>query len=57
MAKRVDEAKMKKHAKKRALLVCRNCNNNKGLIRKYGLLLCRRCFKEFALKIGFTKFD
>ncbi|MBI4043788.1 MAG: 30S ribosomal protein S14 [Candidatus Diapherotrites archaeon] len=48
---------MKKHAKKRALLVCRNCNNNKGLIRKYGLLLCRRCFKEFALKIGFTKFD
>lgn len=36
--------------------LCRMCHNRKALIRKYGLLVCRRCFKDFAEKIGFKKF-
>ena len=33
----------------------RRCNNHHGLIRKYGLNLCRRCFREHASDIGFLK--
>ena len=32
---------------------CRVCRNTHGLIRKYGLSLCRRCFRERANLIGF----
>ena len=34
----------------------RVCNNTHGIIRKYGLDLCRRCFREYAKDIGFTKY-
>lgn len=33
----------------------RRCKNSHGLIRKYGLNLCRRCFREHAEDIGFMK--
>ena len=33
----------------------RVCNNTHGLIRKYGLMICRRCFREYANDIGFKK--
>ena len=36
--------------------VCRNCGNSRALIRKYGLLVCRRCFREMAESIGFRKY-
>ncbi|KCV68948.1 30S ribosomal protein S14p/S29e [Fonticula alba] len=35
---------------------CRSCSSRGGLIRKYGLNLCRQCFREFATDIGFHKF-
>jgi small subunit ribosomal protein S29e len=35
---------------------CRVCNGRRGLIRKYGLDLCRRCFREYATDIGFVKY-
>jgi small subunit ribosomal protein S14 len=35
---------------------CRKCGNTKGLIRKYGLVYCRRCFREDAEKLGFRKY-
>ncbi|MFN9904341.1 MAG: 30S ribosomal protein S14 [bacterium] len=35
---------------------CRVCTNSEGLIRKYGLNICRRCFREQAAHIGFAKF-
>jgi small subunit ribosomal protein S29e len=40
------------------LLVFRSrvCNGRRGLIRKYGLDLCRRCFREYAADIGFVKY-
>ncbi|KAI1706346.1 ribosomal protein s14p/S29e domain-containing protein [Ditylenchus destructor] len=36
---------------------CRVCENHHGLIRKYSLNLCRRCFREYANDIGFKKLD
>ena len=35
---------------------CRVCNTNTGLIRKYQLMICRRCFREQANLIGFHKY-
>ena len=34
---------------------CRICNARQGLIRKYGINICRRCFRERAEQIGFKK--
>ena len=36
---------------------CRKCGKRAGLIRKYGLVYCRQCFREDAEKLGFRKFD
>jgi small subunit ribosomal protein S29e len=36
---------------------CRKCGRTGGLIRKYGLLYCRQCFREEAKKIGFKKYS
>ncbi|MDO8624676.1 MAG: 30S ribosomal protein S14 [Candidatus Diapherotrites archaeon] len=36
---------------------CRICNGQRGMVRKYGILLCRRCFKDNAIKLGFRKLD
>ena len=33
----------------------RVCSNNHGIIRKYGLNICRQCFREKAADIGFIK--
>ena len=35
---------------------CRRCGNSRGHIGKYGLDLCRRCFREIATNIGFKKY-
>ncbi len=40
-----------------ALRKCKNCGRNRGHIRKYGLSLCRQCFKEMALSLGFKKYN
>ncbi|KAL0478079.1 ribosomal protein S29 [Acrasis kona] len=34
---------------------CRICANGHGLIRKYGLYICRQCFRENAKEVGFQK--
>ena len=36
---------------------CRICGTHRALIKKYGLHLCRRCFRERAKEIGFKKYD
>lgn len=56
-------AKYKKHnaPKKRtcgeALRKCKRCGRTGGHISKYGLHLCRQCFREIATKIGFKKYS
>ncbi|TFK57685.1 40S ribosomal protein S29 [Heliocybe sulcata] len=34
---------------------CRLCAHQAGIIRKYGLDLCRQCFREKSSQIGFEK--
>lgn len=36
---------------------CRRCGRRKAHITKYGLHLCRQCFREIALELGFNKYD
>ncbi|XP_035679522.1 40S ribosomal protein S29 [Branchiostoma floridae] len=36
---------------------CRVCSNHHGIIRKYGLNMCRQCFRQYANDIGFKKLD
>ena len=36
-------------------LYSRVCTHRAGLIRKYGLDICRQCFREKANDIGFVK--
>jgi len=43
----------KKYAHKR----CRVCNGTPGIIKKYGMNICRRCFKDQALQMGFRKYE
>jgi len=35
---------------------CNRCGRTRGHIDKYGLDLCRQCFREVATKIGFKKY-
>ena len=36
---------------------CRRCQRVGGHVGKYGLNLCRHCFREIATKIGFKKYS
>ncbi|XP_061739931.1 small ribosomal subunit protein uS14-like [Nerophis ophidion] len=36
---------------------CQVCSNRHGLIRKYGLNMCRQCFKQNGKDIGFIRLD
>jgi len=55
--------KYKKHntPKKRSVGLanrrCRRCGRVGGHIGKYGLDLCRHCFREIATEIGFKKYS
>lgn len=35
---------------------CRVCGGNRALIRSHNLYVCRRCFREIAVNIGFKKY-
>jgi small subunit ribosomal protein S14 len=37
--------------------LCQRCGNMRGFIQKYGLKLCRKCFREIAEDIGFKKYS
>ncbi|MEA3430982.1 MAG: 30S ribosomal protein S14 [Nanoarchaeota archaeon] len=36
---------------------CKRCGRPRAHIEKYGINLCRQCFREVATKIGFKKFS
>jgi small subunit ribosomal protein S14 len=36
---------------------CSRCGRARGHIDKYGIGLCRQCFREVATKIGFKKYN
>lgn len=62
-AKPVKKAKFLKfnRPKKRscglALRKCSQCGRVGGHVRKYGLSLCRHCFRETATQLGFKKYS
>ncbi|CZT04170.1 related to 40S ribosomal protein S29 [Rhynchosporium agropyri] len=43
------------HSHGKGSRACRVCTHKAGLIRKYGLNICRQCFREKAADIGFVK--
>lgn len=36
---------------------CSRCGRKQGLVRKYGIYLCRQCFREIAHEMGFSKYS
>ena len=38
-------------------LKCRRCGRTGAHIQKYGLNLCRQCFREIAQSLGFKKYE
>ncbi len=36
---------------------CQRCGRVGAHIQKYGLHLCRHCFRELAFELGFKKYD
>lgn len=48
--------KLETRFKKRMKRKCRRCGNARGLIRKYDLYVCRKCFREMAEDLGFKKY-
>ena len=36
---------------------CVRCGRTGGHIRKYGLDLCRQCFREHAIELGFKQYS
>ena len=36
---------------------CVRCGSHRGFIEKYGLNLCRRCFRDTAPQIGWKKYS
>jgi len=41
----------------RATKKCIRCGRVRGHISKYGLNLCRQCFREVAVDLGFKKYS
>ncbi|MDD5502084.1 MAG: 30S ribosomal protein S14 [Candidatus Thermoplasmatota archaeon] len=36
---------------------CERCGRKRGIVRRYGLHLCRQCFRDTAESIGFRKYE
>ena len=47
--------KQRKHG--RFTSKCKRCGRPGGHINKYGLRLCRTCFREIATSLGFKKYN
>ena len=43
------------YSRSQRLICSRVCAHKQGLIRKYGLMICRQCFRERSADIGFQK--
>lgn len=36
---------------------CVRCGRRRGIVRRYGIHLCRQCFREIAFDMGFRKYS
>lgn len=41
----------------RGVQICIRCGSRDAVIQKYGLYLCRQCFREVAYSLGFRKYS
>jgi ribosomal protein S14 len=41
----------------KGMRTCKICGTHTAIIRRYGINVCRRCFRENAKKLGFKKFN
>jgi len=57
LAKYIKHNSPKKRSTGFNLKKCRRCGRVRAHISKYGLHVCRQCFREIATKIGFKKFS
>lgn len=53
--KKYNVPKSRKHGE--SVHKCSRCGRTGGHISKYGLKLCRQCFRDIATKIGFKKYN
>jgi len=53
----IKKQKVKSEKMKKRNNVCKMCGTRKGFLRKYGLRICRRCFKDNAPRLGFEKYS
>jgi small subunit ribosomal protein S14 len=37
--------------------ICRRCGRKQAIVRKYGIYVCRQCFREIARDMGFEKYE
>jgi small subunit ribosomal protein S14 len=51
---KADEETAKVFGKKRG---CERCGRKAGIVRRYGMHLCRQCFREIAPELGFKKYS
>ncbi len=56
MAKYLKHNKPKTRVFGRGTKQCENCGNTRGNIAKYGINMCRKCFREHAQRLGFKKY-
>ena len=41
----------------RGAFACKICGRKQGLVRRYHIMFCRQCFREWAQKMGFNKMN
>ena len=40
----------------KSLKRCQYCGNPRGHVGQFGINLCRRCFRDYAVELGFKKY-
>jgi len=56
MQKYIKHNQPKKRSSGQATAVCKRCGQHRGHNNKYGLDMCRQCFRQIAQNIGFKKY-
>ncbi len=57
LAKFIKHNKPQKRSCGISLRKCGKCGRNGAHIQKYGLKLCRQCFRDMAKSLGFKKYS
>ncbi|MCL4388989.1 30S ribosomal protein S14 [Candidatus Marsarchaeota archaeon] len=50
------QVRFEERFKGKGIRKCRMCGNVRGLIRAHNLYICRKCFRDNAVGLGFKKY-